>query len=192
MNLPKSAHTELPWRIHELTPDFRVYDVWALPTPGAADDFQLLVDLFAGGDTATNPSRIARLLFAIRWKLGEVLGWDEAGAGVNARVASLRHRLPPDLPAGGPEFTKLPFSSVYQTGNELAAEMANRTVHAVLHLSWVPDGAGGYRGQMGVLVRPNGWWGRVYMGLIGPFRHLFVYPPLMRGIEAEWRERLSA
>ncbi|GAA1556934.1 hypothetical protein GCM10009804_12200 [Kribbella hippodromi] len=192
MNLPKSAHTDLPWRIHELTPDFQVYDVWALPTPGAADDFQLLIDLFAGGDTASNPSPIARLLFSIRWKLGELFGWDKASAGVGTRVQSLRDRLPADLPASGPEFTQLPFNSVYLTGNEWAAEMANRTVHAVMHLSWVPGSSGGYRGQMAVLVRPNGWWGRAYMGLIGPFRHLLVYPPLMRGIAAEWRERLNA
>ncbi|HBX81371.1 MAG TPA: DUF2867 domain-containing protein, partial [Propionibacteriaceae bacterium] len=40
MRLPKTAHTERPWRIHELTPDFRVEDVWAFRTPGAGpDDF---------------------------------------------------------------------------------------------------------------------------------------------------------
>ena len=34
MRLPDTAHTSRPWRIHELTPDFRLEDVWALPTPG--------------------------------------------------------------------------------------------------------------------------------------------------------------
>ena len=34
MKLPKSAHFSRPWRIHELTRDFRLEDVWALPTPG--------------------------------------------------------------------------------------------------------------------------------------------------------------
>jgi hypothetical protein len=29
MKLPNTAHTSRPWRIHELTPDFRVEDVWA-------------------------------------------------------------------------------------------------------------------------------------------------------------------
>jgi len=65
--------------------------------------------------------------------------------------------------------------------------MANRTVHAVMHLSWVPDDAGAYRGQMAVLVKPNGLFGRAYMAAIAPFRHLIVYPPLMRGIAREWR-----
>jgi hypothetical protein len=74
----------------------------------------------------------------------------------------------------------LPFRSVYLTHDEWAAELANRTVHGVMHMSWVPDDAGGYRGQMAVLVKPNGLFGRLYMAGIAPFRHLFVYPPLMR------------
>jgi hypothetical protein len=47
MRLPKSAHTSRPWRIHELTPEFRLEDVWALPTPGGPDDFPRLVQQFA-------------------------------------------------------------------------------------------------------------------------------------------------
>ena len=69
------------------------------------------------------------------------------------------------------------------------AEIANRTVHGVMHLGWVPDGTGGYRGQMAVLVKPNGLLGTVYMAAIKPFRYLIVYPALMRGI---WRGRLAA
>jgi hypothetical protein len=57
----------------------------------------------------------------------------------------------------------------------------------VMHMGWVPDPAGGYRGQMAVLVKPNGWVGRAYMAGIAPFRHLLVYPPLMRGIGQEWQ-----
>jgi hypothetical protein len=64
--------------------------------------------------------------------------------------------------------------------DEWASELANRTVHAVMHLSWVPDDAGGYRGQMAVLVKPNGLFGWLHMAVIASFRHLFVYPPLMR------------
>jgi hypothetical protein len=43
MRLPNTAHTSGPWRIHELTRDFRLEDVWALPTPGGPDDFPRLV-----------------------------------------------------------------------------------------------------------------------------------------------------
>jgi Protein of unknown function (DUF2867) len=189
MRLPNGAHTSRPWRIHEITPDFRVCDVWALPTPGGPDDFPRLVRLFAVGDTATNPSWVARALFAIRWKLGALLGWDDPDSGVGSRVPTLRDRLPSDLRDGpsGPEFDTLFFHSVYLTDNEWAAEMANRTVHGVMHIGWVPDDAGDYRGQMAVLVKPNGLLGRAYMAVIAPFRHLIVYPPLMREIRQEWQ-----
>lgn len=189
MRLPDHAHTDLPWRIHEITPDFRLYDVWALPTPGGPDDFPRLVHLFAGGDTAHNQSWFARTLFAIRWKVGARLGWDDPDSGVGARVPTLRDRLPADLRDGpsGPEFDTLPFTSVYLTDNEWAAEMANRTVHGVMHIGWIADEAGGCRGQMSVLVKPNGLLGRAYMAGIAPLRHLFVYPPMMRDIGQEWQ-----
>jgi Protein of unknown function (DUF2867) len=40
---------------------------------------------------------------------------------------------------------------------------------------------------MAVLVKPNGLCGRAYMASIAPFRHLIVYPPLIRGIAEEWQ-----
>ena len=49
--------------------------------------------------------------------------------------------------------------------------MANRTVHSVMHMSWVSDDAGRYRGQMAVLVKPNGLFGTAYMANIAPFRY---------------------
>lgn len=189
MSLPARTHTELPWRIHTLVPDFQLYDVWALPTPGGPDEFPRLKHQFLHGDIANNPSPLARALFAIRWKLGEWFGWDDADTSVGAGVRSLRERLPDDLrrePVTDP--TTLPFTTVFETENEWAAEMANRTVHCVMHVGWVADDEvpGGFRGQMAVLVKPNGRWGRAYMTAIAPFRHLLVYPPLMRGIAATW------
>lgn len=189
-----SQDTGRRWRIDDIAPDFRSYGVWELPTPGGPEDFPLLVQLFAGGDTADNPSRIARLLFAVRWKLGALLGWDAADAGIGRRVDSLCERLPPDLRQlpPGPPFTTLPFTPVYLLDHEMAAEMANRTMHGVLHLRWVPnrrpEDPGTFHGQMLVLVKPNGLLGRAYMTAIKPFRHLLVYPPLVRGIGQEWRD----
>jgi len=189
MKLPNTAHTSRPWRIHEITPDFELCDVWALPTPGGPDDFPRLVRQTAQGNTSDSPSWAARTLFAIRWKLGQLLGWDAPDSGVGSRVSTLRDRLPADLRDGpsGPVFDRLPFSSVYLTDNEWAAELANRTVHAVMHMSWVRDDAGGYRGQMAVLVKPNGLSGKAYMAAIAPFRYLVVYPPLMDGIGQAWQ-----
>jgi hypothetical protein len=188
MRLPNAAHTSRPWRIHALTPDFRLADVWALPTPGGPDDLHRLVRQIAAGDTSTNPSRAARALFAIRWKVGKLLGWDDPDAGHGPQRPTLRDRLPVDLrEAPGPDFDKLPFTSLYQLHDEWAAEIVNRTVHGVMHIGWVPDGTGGYRGQMAVLVKLNGLLGTAYMAAIMPFRHLIVYPPLMREIGRDWR-----
>jgi hypothetical protein len=186
--LPNSAHTSRPWRIHELAPDFQLEDVWALPTPGGPDDLPRLVQVIASGDPSRGSSRAARTLFAIRWKLGELLGWDDADAGLGSRVPMLRDRLPPDLQdaAAGPAFDALPFTPLYLTGDEWAAEIANRTVHGVIHIGWVPDGSGGYSGQMAILVKRNGLLGAAYMAAIRPFRHLIVYPPMLRQIEREW------
>src|SRR6059058_5755147 len=97
MKLPNTAHTSRPWRIHELTRDFQLEDVWALPTPGGPDDFSRLVRLAASLDPSHAPSRAVRTLFAIRWKAWELLGWDSLGAGLGSRVPTLRDRLPADL-----------------------------------------------------------------------------------------------
>jgi len=190
MRLPNTAHTSRPWRIHELTRDFRLEDVWALPTPGGPNDFPQLVQGIASGDPSSqSPSRAARTLWAIRWKVGELLGWDDPDAGLGSRVPTLRDRLPVDLrdAPSGPDFDALPFTSLYLLDDEWAAEIANRTMHGVMHIGWVPDGTGGYRGQMAVLVKPNGLFGTAYMAAIMPFRHLTVYPAMMREIGREWR-----
>jgi len=193
MRLPDSAHTSQPWRIHELARDFEVEDVWALPTPGGRGDFPLLVEGFASADPAESGSGAVRALFALRWKVGELLGWDSDDGGIGSRVSTLRDRLPADLrEAGpGPAFHGLPFTPLYMLDDEWAAEIANRTMHGVLHLGWVPDGAGGYRGQMAVLVKRNGLLGTAYMTVIRPFRHLLVYPRMLRDIEREWRARTA-
>ena len=191
LRLPNSAHTSRPWRIHALTADFRLEDVWALPTPGGPDDFPLLVRLFASGDPSQGSSRAARALWAIRWKVGELLGWEDPDAGLGSRVPTLRDRLPADLrdAPSGPDFDALPFTSLYLIDDEFAAEVANKTMHGVVHLGWVPDGTGGYRGQMAVIVKPNGLLGTGYMAAINPFRHLIVYPRMLRKLERQWRAR---
>jgi hypothetical protein len=192
MRLPNTAHASQPWRIHELAPDFRLEDVWGVPGRGGPEDFPRLVQLIASSDPSQSPSRAVRTLFAARWKLGDLLGWDGPDSGVGSRVPTLRDRLPADLrDAPGPEFDALPFTSVYLIDDEFAAEVANQTMHGVMHIGLVPDGAGGYRAQMAVLVKPNGLFGNAYMAAIRPFRHLIVYPPLMREIEREWRAGAS-
>lgn len=190
MRLPNTAHTSRPWRIHELTPDFDVDDVWALQTPGRPDELPRLVSQIASDNFPDGAPLVVRILWEARWKIGALLRWDGQGAGVGSRVTSLRDRLPSDL-RDAPSGLEIgsPFTSVYQLEDEWAAEMANRTVHAVMHIGWVPDESGGYRGQMAVLVKPNGLFGAAYMAAIKPFRYLIVYPALMRRFERGWLVR---
>jgi hypothetical protein len=193
MRLPDTAHTARPWRIHELTAGFRVEDVWALPTPGGPGDFHRLVQLIASGDPSKSASRAARMLWAIRWEAGKLLGWDGPQAGAGPGRPRLRDQLPADLrdAPSGPGFAALPFTPLYLTGDEWAAEIINRTVHGVLHLGWVPDQTG-YRGQMAVLVKPNGLLGTAYLAAIAPLRHMIVYPAMIRQIGRRWRARASS
>jgi uncharacterized protein DUF2867 len=190
MKLPATEHTRHPWLIHTLAPDFELEDVWALPTPGGPDDLSRLVDAMHTLPFPEAAPLPVRVVWAARWKLGEWFRWDRPESGVGTRVPSLRDRLPDDLrnasPGGALEDT--PFMPVYQLPDEYAAEMANATVHGILHLGWVADGSGGYRGQMAVLVKPRGRRGALYMAAIKPFRLLLVYPMLLRVIEKRWRE----
>ncbi len=188
MRLPKTAHTGRPWRIHELAGDFEVEDVWTLPTPGGPHDLEKLVNLMTAGDPSRSWKGPARWLWDVRWKLGALFGWDRPDTDIGARVASLRDRMPADLRDAppGPDFAALPFRSLYLLEDEFAAEMANRTVHGVMHIGWVPDEFGGYHAQLAVLVKPNGLFGRAYMAAIKPFRHLIVYPAMMRHQERTW------
>ncbi|MCO1660881.1 DUF2867 domain-containing protein [Pseudonocardia sp. S2-4] len=192
MRLPVTEHTARPWRIHEIAPDFRVEDVWAYRTPRAGpDDFPaMLAALRAVGGLNENPP-VVRLLFVVRWKLGALFGWDTPDQGLRGRVESLRDRLPADLrqDATGAAVPNTPFTMVYELRDECAIEMANKTVHDVCHLGWVPSDGGEYELRMAALVKPNGLFGRLYMAVIKPFRHLIVYPALTRKWERAWRER---
>jgi hypothetical protein len=191
MRLPNTAHTSRPWRIHEFTREFQLVDVWVLPTPGGPGDFPRLVQMMAAFDPSQSPAVAVRTLFAIRWKIGAFLGWDGPDAADGPGRPTLRDQLPADLRDApvGPSFEALPFTSVYLIDNEWAAEIVNRTVHGVMHIGWIPDQSDGYRGQMAVYVKPNGLLGTVYMAAIAPFRHLIVYPPMLRAMGQQWRAR---
>lgn len=190
MKLSSTAHTSRPWRIHELTGDLRLEGVWALPTPGGPSDFPRLVQWWASLDPSRDPTGVVSLLWAIREKVGSRLGWDGPDSGPDASVP-LRERLPADLreAPSGPRLDSLPFESLYLLDDEWAMEVLNRTVHAILHLGWAPDGSGGYRGQMAIYVKPNGLLGTTYMAAIKPFRYLIVYPVMFRQMERGWLEQ---
>jgi hypothetical protein len=196
MRLSNSEHESHAWRIGEIAPDFRLEDVWALPAQGGVDDFATLLEVMASLDPAGADSRATRALFSIRWRVGGWLGWDDAPRPLaipEDTEATLSARLPEDLrnTATGLDLRSTSFTPLYRTDVEWAAELSNRTVHAVMHLAWVEKGEGLYQGQMGVYVKPRGRFGATYMAAIAPFRHRVVYPALMREIERAWNARMA-
>jgi hypothetical protein len=199
MRVPTEVHTSRPWRIREIAPDFTVEDVWALPVHGRAEDFPTLVAVVASSDPAESSSLPARVLWRTRDLLGKWLGLGRISAAVDgedqedlpipgASETSLRERLPDDLRGTVSDlvFGDGPFTPLYRTDREFAAEVSNRTVHGVLHLAWVDQGEGRFQGQMAVYVKPRGRFGEAYMAFIKPFRYAIVYPALMRQIERTW------
>jgi hypothetical protein len=193
VRLPETAHTSRPWRIHEVTRDFRVEDVWRLPGTAEREEFPALVALLTSLDPASSSSRAVRALFAVRWKVGELLGWDGDKTGVVSPRPTLLDRLPPDLrDVPRPAFSELPATSLYLLDDEWAAEVANETMHGVIHVGLIPEGPGRYGAQMAILVKPNGLLGEAYMAAIKPFRYAIVYPRLMSELGRQWRERPRA
>ena len=192
--LETSQHADLPWRIGEVAPDFELIDAWALPAEGTLEEFSDLCEIFGKIDpTGDGGSRLSRALFALRGWLGRLFAWDEETNILpipGCEEASLRERLPSDLEPDTDETAgDAPFRPVYRTEDEWALELSNSTVHAILHLGWVSQGGGRYRGQMGVYVKPRGRFGPLYMRAIAPFRHLIVYPALLRRIGRSWNAR---
>lgn len=203
--MANSMHESDSWVIGHIAPDFTLLDVWALPVYGERADFDAFLEMVDSYDPAHSRSFAVRMLFSARFLIGSLLGWDDPDENrpiPGSRDTSLAARVPHHLQssvdasmiaesmqraAGG-------FKPLYRTDDEWAAEISNETVHGVLHLAWVPDD-GGYRAQMAIYVRPRGRLGNVYMKLIQPFRHLIVYPALMRELESAWqdarRERLE-
>jgi hypothetical protein len=195
MRLPNAAHEAHPWLIARIAPDFKLLDVWRLPAAGGRADFGRLVELVMSMDPQRSSSRATRVLFALRFRMGTWFGWDDdagplpipgcAETTLSARVpAELRDTTPPPI-----SVSSTTFIPIYRTGDEAAAEISNGTVHAVLQLAWVAEDDGSYRGRMSVYVKPRGKLGEAYMALIGPFRHLIVYPALMRQIGRAWSAR---
>ena len=194
MRIPNSEHEARAWRIREVVPDFTLEDVWALPVHGRAEDFHTLVDEITTFDPARTDSLAARFLWLFRDLLGKWLDRGEVGGLPipGTRETSLIDRLPSDLIDSAPELEPGtgPFTPLYKTDVEFAAEISNRTVHGVIHLAWVEEREGLYQGQMAIYVKPRGLFGQGYVSFIKPFRYLVVYPALMRQIERQWRARV--
>ena len=193
MRIPNERHQEQDWRVPRYARDFELEDVWATEVTGTARQFPDFVALFRAFD-GRDQGGLTGMLFRLRMKLGEWFGWDDETNRLpipGCEETSVRDRLPPedrapltaaDLEGG------LAFRPVYVDERESCAEISNSTVHALLHLGWVPDGDE-HRGHLAVYVKHRGWFGRAYMKAIAPFRYWIVYPAMLRRLARDWATR---
>jgi hypothetical protein len=193
VKIPKTVHERGGWAIREIAHDFVLLDVWALPVVGARGDFAEFLEAMSALDPTEAGSVASRALFRIRLRLGRLLGWDDSEKRrtiPGSKQTTLRERLPDHLRGTAPPIndTLRTFGAraLYRTDEESALEISNETVHGVLHFAWVENDGGRYHAQMAIYVSPRGRLGRCYLRLIEPFRHLIVYPALMRQIKQAW------
>jgi hypothetical protein len=207
-----AAHRARPWRVHTLVPDFEVLDLWEVPVDvdaGRGETFEQFLRVFtttamAGGWPVypLRPTSLADLahgarlagmagLMAFRRWLGRVLALDERGAPIpGCRETRVRARLS-DADRGRDTGALPPrvggaFEAVYAFADEALLEISNRTIHALLHLSWVAQESGRHSVVLAVYVKSRGWGSRAYLGLIAPFRHLVVYPAWIAHLTRTW------
>lgn len=219
MSADVTAHRARPWRVHTLAPDFELLDLWELPVeadPARGETFGSFLEVFLSTGATSWPvyslrprslgdlAHLARLgvsgaLFGLRDVLGRVFALDDDDGTrpipgtwetrVRARLsADDRARDTGALPpcwAGA-------FEAVYGFADEALLEIANRTIHALLHLSWVETTDGRRRAVIGVYVKSRGAGSRFYLALIRPFRHGVVYPAWIGHVLRTWQVRRPA
>jgi hypothetical protein len=201
MQVDPQQHLARPFLIHHLAADFELLDVWRIPARSTRSehDFERFLRSFPllRGVTAQSHGP-TRLLFALRTGLLRVFGksdevereWPIPGC----QETSLRARLSPEERAfESPRATRgVPsFLPIYATESERLYEISNATVHALLHISWIAEGTE-HQPYVAVYAKTRGWFGRFYMALIAPFRHLIVYPALMKSSAQAWQRAISS
>ena len=186
----REALAQLHLEAEAILRDVPLRDVSVVDLPGGGAG-RTLADIKAllGAREVEAGGAVVRSLFALRWLLGRLFGWDAARAGHGAQ--SYLHRLDPALKARSlvaPGTPDGPFQILYQFDRESLAEIQNATVHAFLSTALVPT-ALGYRLYWAVYVKPVSWLSPVYMALIEPFRRWIVYPSLLRRLRRAWQAR---
>ena len=192
MRLPADEFRRAPWHVHRFLADVPLHDAWLIRLDGGGPG-RHLKDFRAVADRSI--ARVGgpvRFLFDLRRALGKVFRLDE-GAAAGPGPGSYVHRLSDDERRRSLEPPGRPwgiFRVVYAFEDEALGEIVNRTVHAFSFMGMRPA-TGGYSVHWAIYVRPVGALTRPYMALIGPFRRWVIYPLLIRGFEAAWKEDVA-
>ena len=193
MRIDRTEFRSRTLRVHDFLKDVPLQDVWAirLRGGGAGCTIHDLRPLFTfAGLQELNP--VVKGLFSLRTRLGTLFGWDQQRPAWSAE--SYAHRLTPAdrsqsvVSPGTPEG---PFSTLYVFEHEQLSEVRNATVHAFSSLS-MRQVEGGYLAYWAIYVKPVSRFTGLYMAAIAPFRHLLVYPAIIRMVQRKWAERYGA
>ena len=170
-------------RAHSILGDIVPYEVWRLDLPGGGEG-RTVADI-RSLSLANKPSRVVKSLFAIRWFLGRLFGWDQESKDQEGLFQSRLTEADRVLSMVAPGTKDGPFTVLYVHPTEAMSEISNKTVHAALVWILLPRD-NGYRLLWGIYVKPIGRLTTIYMGLIKPFRHWIVYPSLLRRLYHMW------
>jgi len=189
MRIDQREFRARPLRVHALLHDVPLEDVWAVPLTGGGAGRTVLDLRTAMAAGLTEAPAVVRALFWLRGRIGGLFGWDRRRPAWDA--ASYADRLSPAdraqslVAPGTPDGD---FSLLYRFEDEQLSELRNATVHAFVSLSIRPT-PGGYLAYVGVFVKPVHGLTKLYMGAIGPFRRLLVYPAVIRKMQTAWANR---
>jgi hypothetical protein len=214
-----AAHRARPWRVHAIASDFELLDLWELPVeadPARGETFGSFLKVFLSTGAASWPvyslrprsfgdvMHLMRLggaaaLVAFRELLGRLfaLDDDDGTRPIPGRWETrVRSRLTDEDRAHDtgilPPKWAGAFEKVYGFENEALLEIANRTIHALLHLSWVEAPGSRRRVVLAVYAKSRGAGSRFYLALIKPFRHMVVYPAWIGHVLRTWQVRRPA
>lgn len=199
MKINNEIHNEHPWIVRKIATDFELWDVWEFPIRAdnsEAENFNSFCEVYK--KSFSEMSGLANMLFKLRFWLGKTLGLDKNTNTLpisGCSETSIRSRLSEEdeernhIAAKDLQTDDLgPFRAAYLYENERLDEISNDTVHALMHIGWVKKQEGRYTAQLAVYVKPRGRIGRMYLKLIGPFRHHIVYPAMMKNVKLKWEE----
>ncbi len=191
MKVDERHHRNTPFVVHRIAADFELLDVWRVDLVSEDErGFDAFLDCFWTAMDVASRSPLARL----RVRLGARFGWDEGEAraipgdvttSVAARLTAddaRRNRMRNDAPS---PLRVAGVKTIYVFGDEALYEISNATVHALIHVGWSSDPSSA---ELAIYIKSRGLRSRLYMAAITPFRHLVVYPQLLRLIERLWRE----
>lgn len=190
MRVTVEEYERLALRAHSLLADVPLHDVWAAELPGGGGGLTLLeLRSLLSLETLTTANVAVRFLFALRFRLGRVFGWDreppQASRESYLQRLSAEERESSLVPPGTAEG---PFRVLYVSPHEAISEIQNATVHGFSVFA-LTESASGHRLYWAIYVRPVGRISGWYMRLIDPFRRWLIYPSILRRVGALWASR---